>query len=86
MAQSYLSIEKFNFEASTLEIEWKRFSKEFNSYLVINQLDEKSDNIKLNLLTLLMGYKSVDIIKNLPLTDPEKQNYEKVFEALENHF
>lgn len=86
MAQLYVSIEKFNFEASSLKKEWKRFSSEFQSYLIINGLKEKSEEIKLNYLKLLMGYESVNIINNLLLTEAEKQSLEKVLEALQNYF
>ncbi|KAL7021531.1 hypothetical protein ACKWTF_011910 [Chironomus riparius] len=86
MAQSLVSIEKFNFEASSLGCEWKRFSTEFKSYLVINAIEELSHKIKLHYLTLLMGYKSVDLIKNLQITDADKKVFKKVFEGIESYF
>lgn len=86
MAQSLISIEKFNFESSSLANVWKRFSTEINSYLIINSLEEEPDKVKLNLLTLLMGYKSVDVIKNLQITDADKKVFKKVFDAIESYF
>ena len=65
MAQPSISIDKFNFEASSLKNEWERFSTQFSSYFIINSLEEESDKVKINFLTLVMGYhKSLTTVIN----------------------
>ena len=88
MAQSRISdlVNPINVNSSSIRAEWQRFKREFNCYLLINELDKKSDSIKLGHLTLIIGKDAADLVDELGLSDADKEDYKKVITGYENYF
>ena len=88
MAQLKISdlVNSIDVNSSSLRAEWQRFKREFNCYLLINELDKKSDSVKLGHLTLLIGKDAADLIDELGLSDADKEDYEKVVTGYEKYF
>ena len=73
-------------KASSLIAEWQRFKTEFECYLIINELEEKSNSIKLAYLRLLIGSEAADLIQALGLSTEDQKNFTKVIDGYEKYF
>lgn len=84
--QPQSSIKSFDFNASSLQLEWKRFSTDFERILINYKIQNKCDKIKLNYLRLLMGQQSTQIINNLGLSSDDRKSFNEVMNALATYF
>lgn len=78
-------IEKLNLKATSLRLEWERFSQEFKCLSSINGIDKKEDAVKLNYFYLLVGSDAVKLIKLFGLTEENKKKFNVVFQSFENY-
>lgn len=90
MAQSLTNaggrVAQVNFAATNLRLEWIRFKREFEFYIVVGELDKKSDLIKIGLLMLLIGSEGADKFDTFNLSDLDKVIYAKVITAYDSYF
>ena len=79
-------VKPLDMHSPSLRAEWKRFKREFNCYININELDKKSDSIKIGYLTLLIGTEAAELIEELATAEEDKKDIKKLIQAYDEYF
>ena len=67
-------------------IEWKKWKKSFETYLIASKLDAESDQRKIAILINLLGEDAQEIFDNFTFTEGEKpEKYDIVLQKFEEH-
>uniref|UniRef100_A0A6P7EX44 Uncharacterized protein LOC114324156 n=1 Tax=Diabrotica virgifera virgifera TaxID=50390 RepID=A0A6P7EX44_DIAVI len=76
---------------STLNLEgslsdnWRKFKQNYNIYMVASEKNEKSSEIKANVLLSLAGEDAVELFNTFGLEDEDKKDEAKIIEAFESY-
>lgn len=65
---------------------WKLWIKKFEMYMTAAEYDNKDDEVKVALLLYCLGEYGLELFETFNLTKEERDDYEKVKEAFEEHF
>lgn len=73
-----------SFEGNIAE-NWRRWKTKFGNYMLASGADKKAENVKIAILTNIIGDEAEEKFETFTISDENKQKYEEVIKSFENY-
>lgn len=64
--------------------DWKKFKRQFSTYLIATETDQKNDSVKVAMFLNLIGDDAYTVYESLGIREADRQNYNVVVKAMED--
>ncbi|GBL73642.1 hypothetical protein AVEN_230646-1 [Araneus ventricosus] len=64
---------------------WRKFKQQFTIYMKASGHDKKDSDVKVAIFLNAVGEKAIELVNTFDLQEEDRNDYEKVLTAFENH-